>query len=33
VYFVDGVTLSFPVIIAITISLIATLILQFKIKN
>ncbi|MFK2821853.1 DMT family transporter [Arcobacter sp. YIC-80] len=33
VYFVDEVTLSFPVIIAITISLIATLILQFKIKN
>lgn len=33
VYFFDGVTISVPVMIAIFISMLATLILQFKIKN
>lgn len=33
VYFVDAVVISFPVIVAIIISMLATLILQFKINN
>ena len=33
VYFFDGITISIPVTIAIFISMFATLVLQFKIKN